>query len=241
MVFIIAHRGCSFEAPENTLASIKRAIDIGVDYIEIDIHLTKDFIPVVIHDPNLSRTTGQRSHFKIEENELSTLTDFDIGSWYQSDFYRERLPTLEEVLALDFKGAKLMIEIKKDLLPADVVVPPILEIVKKYCNPIYPIPHYFGSFDTAIIKKIHQEISPVKTIGILEELEVMKEFLDMKVHTLAIWVDLLDKELVNSLRMTGVEIFSFTVNTPKKCRELIAMGINGIISDNPRMLKELKI
>ncbi|MBA2727251.1 MAG: hypothetical protein H0U49_03650 [Parachlamydiaceae bacterium] len=238
MVFIIAHRGCSAEAPENSLASIKRAIEIGVNYIEIDIHLTKDLVPVVIHDPNLLRTTNQRSNLEVEKNDLAVLKAFDIGSWYHSDFHNERLPTLDEVLRLDFKGAKLMIEIKKDLFPAELIVPQILNVVKKNCDPQLPIPHYLGSFNTAIVKEIRKEAPTAKTIGILENLELVDTFLRMKVHTLAIWVKLLNQEIITSLQTKGAEIFTFTVNTPEICQELLNMGIDGIITDNPLMLKK---
>jgi len=241
MTFIIAHRGCSSEAPENTLASIKRAIDIGVDYIEIDIHLTKDLVPVVIHDPTLFRTTNRLSDLKIGKNDLSTLKAFDIGSWHHSDFHSERLPTLHEVLSLDFKGAKLMIEIKKDLFPAKVIVPPILEVVKNHCDPKFPIPHYFGSFNSEIIDEIHKKSPTAKKIGILDDLNDADTFLNMGVQTLAIWIKLLNEKTIDSFKAKNVEIFTFTVNNPKICEKLPSMGIDGIITDNPRMLKNLSI
>ncbi len=239
MTYILAHRGFSAAAPENTLASIKQAIEIGVDFIEIDIHLTKDFIPVVIHDPDVSRTSNRYSNLHIETNNYAELKNFDLGSWFHPDFHSERLPTLEEVLKLDLQGAKLMIEVKKDLLSAEAIVPHILKVAKKYTSPREIFPHYFGSFNPSIIKEIRKEAPGIHTIGILENLELIDTFLRIKVHTLAIWAKILNAEVLTDLKSKNVQVFSFTVNDPAKGQELIEMGVQGLITDNPAMMKQM--
>ena len=236
MAFIIAHRGFSAKFPENTIVSIMQAIDLGVEYIEIDIHLTKDLIPVVIHDPDLYRTSNARSNLRVESNDFSILKDFDLGSWHHPDFHHQRLPTLSEVMALDFKHSKLMIEIKKDHLPTEIVASRTLGVVKNFCDEKSPIPHYFGSFDPAIVQAIQKELPEAKTIGILEEIEAIDTFLLMKTPTLAIWVELLNQKLISTLKAYDVEIFTFTVNDLQKYHELVAMGVDGIITDNPLIL-----
>lgn len=232
MVYIIAHRGCSSETPENTMASIKKAIEIGVDLIEIDLHLTKDLIPVVIHDSDLNRTSNFKSILKIEMSNLDELQNVDVGSWFDANFTEERLPTLKEVLELDFKGAKLMLEIKKDHLAPEVIVPPILEVVRSSSNSQQ---HYFGSFHPGIVKEVIKNSREAKIIGILENLEMIDTFLRMKVSTLAIWQKILNPQAIRSLKAQNIEIFSFTVNDFDRYQELLDLGIDGIITDNPRM------
>ena len=118
---VIAHRGASHESPENTLASIRRAIDLNVDCIEIDVHLSKDHVPVVIHDDTVERTTSSKEKLRITDLTLQEIKKLDAGSWYNPSFKDENIPTLKEVLELDFKGCNLMIEMKKSPFPAPLV------------------------------------------------------------------------------------------------------------------------
>ncbi len=107
---IVAHRGANKFAPENTLAAIKKALDIGVDMIEIDVHLTKDNQLIVIHDETLERTTNGSG--RISGHTLLELKELDAGSWFSKDFIGEPLPTLDEVLEVINGQTTCLIEIK---------------------------------------------------------------------------------------------------------------------------------
>jgi glycerophosphoryl diester phosphodiesterase len=107
---IIAHRGASGSAPENTLAAIELAIANKADMIEIDIHQTKDGKLVVIHDDKLDRTTTGKG--KINELTLEEIKKHDAGSWFNTSFSNEKVPELKEVLELINGKCKLLIEIK---------------------------------------------------------------------------------------------------------------------------------
>lgn len=93
---IIAHRGASKFAPENTLAAFKLAEKMGADGIELDIHLTKDQIPVIIHDEDIKRTTNGRGF--VQKYTYKELQQFDAGSWFSERFSDERILSLEEFL-----------------------------------------------------------------------------------------------------------------------------------------------
>ncbi|MBI3536498.1 MAG: hypothetical protein HY070_02885, partial [Chloroflexi bacterium] len=93
---IIAHRGASAEAPENTLAAFTRAFELGADGIELDVTLTKDNIPVVIHDDTVNRTTNARG--VVSEMLLAEIKQLDAGSWKDAKYRGEKIPTLEETL-----------------------------------------------------------------------------------------------------------------------------------------------
>ena len=109
-VQIIGHRGAAGYAPENTIASFQKAMDLGVDFIELDIHQTADDELVVIHDNNVQRTTNGNG--TIENLSLKEIKTLDAGSWFGTEFENEKVPTLDEVLVLTKNKCKLLIEIK---------------------------------------------------------------------------------------------------------------------------------
>ena len=109
-MLVVGHRGAPSRAPENTLASFQAALDIGVDAIELDVHLTRDGHLVVIHDQNLARTTNGKG--LVHEHTLAELKTLDAGSWFNASFAGERIPTFEEVIALIGRRVPLQVEIK---------------------------------------------------------------------------------------------------------------------------------
>ncbi|MFP4698544.1 MAG: glycerophosphodiester phosphodiesterase family protein [Eubacteriales bacterium] len=96
--YIIAHRGASGIAPENTIVSFQKAIDQGAEGIELDVHLTKDEIPVVIHDETIDRTTDGSGYIK--DFTFEELNRYDAGNYFDKKFMNEKIPTLEQVLEL---------------------------------------------------------------------------------------------------------------------------------------------
>ncbi|MBI5967686.1 MAG: hypothetical protein HY882_07510, partial [Deltaproteobacteria bacterium] len=113
-VMVIAHRGFSGAAPENTLTAFQKAIEVGSDMIELDVHLSKDGEVVVIHDDSLERTSNGRG--KVGDYPLQELKKFDAGSWFGPKFSGERIPTLKEVLELTQGKILVNIEIKDEYL-----------------------------------------------------------------------------------------------------------------------------
>jgi len=110
--FNIAHRGASYYAPENTMASFKLASEMNADMIELDVTLTRDNIPVVFHDRKLSRTTDGKGN--ISRYLLRELRELDAGLWFSELYKGTRIPTLEEVLEWASGTIALNIEIKKE-------------------------------------------------------------------------------------------------------------------------------
>ena len=115
---IVAHRGASHDAPENTMAAFSLAWEQGADAIEGDFYLSKDGEIVCIHDADLKRTAGK--DVTVAESTLAELRRYDVGSWKDKRFAAERIPTLAEVLAIVPEGKKILVEIKcgAEILPA---------------------------------------------------------------------------------------------------------------------------
>ncbi len=108
---LIGHRGAAAETPENTLVSLKKSMDRGVDRIEIDVHMTSDGRIVLMHDRSLDRTTN--GHGEIKDHTLAEIKKLDAGSWFDSSFTGETVPTLEEAIQLINGKCMLMIEVKE--------------------------------------------------------------------------------------------------------------------------------
>jgi glycerophosphoryl diester phosphodiesterase len=115
---IVAHRGASFEAPENTIAAFKRAWALGVEAVELDVHVTRDGQVVVIHDPSTKRTAGIDR--KIADHTLAELRELDVGAWKHVKYKGERIPTLAQALVTIPAGRTMFVEIKspKETAPA---------------------------------------------------------------------------------------------------------------------------
>jgi glycerophosphoryl diester phosphodiesterase len=108
----VAHRGASAHAPENTLAAFRRAVELGADAVEMDVHLTADGHVVVIHDATLDRTTNGTG--AVTERSLSDIRSLDAGSWFDPRFAGERIPTLDEAFDVIPKGVLAVVEVKSD-------------------------------------------------------------------------------------------------------------------------------
>jgi glycerophosphoryl diester phosphodiesterase len=132
MVDVIAHRGASAYAPENTLASFAKAIEQKADWFELDVHLTKDGQVAVIHDGSLERVAGIKK--RVPEMTLAEIKQADAGSWFGKGFAGERIPTLDEALALAKNRTGVYIEIKSDS-PDKELVGNMFETVSNHTGP----------------------------------------------------------------------------------------------------------
>lgn len=232
---IIAHRGFSGIAPENTLAAFQRAIDAGIEYFELDIHKTKDDSVVVIHDSSVNRTSSNGMKGKVEEMTYAELSQVRVGysGKFGDEFKAEKVPTLREALQLAKGKIKVCLEIKvtgaeeqvmqtlTDLKMKDEVIIfsflyPALAKVRQLDETI-DILYLMGSADETTID--YAKVITAKAIGAGGGNPLTKEYVD-KVHA------------------NGLEIWRWTVDDEAAMKELISIGVDGIISNFPdRALK----
>ncbi|MEU5836586.1 glycerophosphodiester phosphodiesterase family protein [Streptomyces diacarni] len=249
----VAHRGASGDAPENTLAAVDKAHEMGIDWVENDVQRTKDGKLVVIHDTTLSRTTDvedrfpDRSPWNVTDFTLKEIKTLDAGSWFGSEFKGERIPTLAEYLdRITRNGQDLLLELKSPELYPDIERQTLGELRtegwldRKHTKSKLII----QSFDKNAITKVHQQNPAVKT-GFLgtpktNELKDYAKFADQINPTSA---DATKKyvDAVHALKgphHKRLEVFTWTVNDAETARKVADAGVDGIISNKPDVVSD---
>ena len=240
---IIAHRGGAKEVPENTIAALKWALDLNVDCIEIDVRLSKEGIPVVIHDPSAARMIGAVNSPHISRLTLPQIQEFDVGRSFDHTYIGETIPTLIDVLNLNWNKTGLMIEIKKSRHPAKVLVDAVFKTLSMAKKPLPSI--VMGSFSVEVIKEVQKHPRRkefnIDMIGIVEKPDMIAHFVKQDIQRLALWYKIITPSLIQPLINKHIDLWSFTVDDVKIAQFLISLGINGIISNVPKTMLETHI
>jgi glycerophosphoryl diester phosphodiesterase len=215
---LIAHRGASFYEPENTLRAVKRALEFGVDGIEIDVRSSMEGSLIVIHDETVDRTTNGTG--KVRDMSLLELRSLDAGKG-------ERIPLLEEVLELVKGKALLVIELK--IAGMEERVLKILEEHDAFDNVLV------NSFIHKSVKKV-KELNPrVKTGVIFREAPIKPSRLamDAEAENLFAFHKYITWEMVQDAHDHGLNIYAWTVDEPSTIESLIMLGVDGIVTNKP--------
>lgn len=231
-----AHRGFSYAFPENTRAAFLAALELGVDGLEFDIHLTKDGQMVVIHDEHLERTTN--GHGLVAEHTLAELRGLDAGSWFSPAFAGEPIPTLEEVLDLVLawdKPVKVNIEIK-----SGVVQYPELERLAFELVEAKGLTHrvLFSSFNHFVLRDLKQ-VYPQAQIGLLyvEGLVDPWRYAEwLQAGALHPYHLSFDESVVADAHAHGIAVNTYTVNEQQDMSRLVAWNVDAVITDRPDVL-----
>lgn len=230
---VIAHRGSSFSAPENTVAAAQLAWQQQADAVELDIYLTSDSRVMVMHDGNTKRTTGQS--YKISETSAEVLRTLDAGSWKSDQYKEEKIPFLEEMIATVPKGKKMVIEIKcgQEVFPA-------LEKIVKKCGKKKQL--VFIAFDWATIVKAKQ-IFPKNNCYWLSSSaaavqEKIGEAVTNKLDGLNLNNKIVDEAIVKKAKEAGLEMLSWTVDDPAEAKRLVQLGVTGITTNRPDLIRQ---
>ncbi|MCC6416332.1 MAG: glycerophosphodiester phosphodiesterase [Opitutaceae bacterium] len=239
---IVAHRGASWDFPENTLASIRAAWAQGADLVEIDVRLSRDGAVVLLHDDTFQRTAG--CALAPEAMDLADIRKLDAGAWKASQFAGERVPTLPEALAAVPRDKGILIEIKA----GDTIVPALrrdLQPGLATAGRVYLICFHYETLRQA--KAALPEIKALYLAGGAWENKVRTEAELDGLVTQAVaagfdGLDLgddwpLDAAQVRRVQAAGLECHVWTVNDATRARQLVAAGIDSITTDRPGWLR----
>jgi glycerophosphoryl diester phosphodiesterase len=231
-VRVIAHRGFSGAAPENTLAAIRAAIEIGADMAEIDVTLSADGRVVVIHDDTVDRTTDGRG--AVSGHTLAELQRLDAGAWYAPQFAGERLPTLDEVLA-EVEGRILLnVEIKAEAVERGIVRTVAAIVRDRGMNDTVIV----SSFSPAALEQM-RDIAPEIRTGVLfnpefhQGLDAADIVTGLGASAFNIKRARLTRAMSRQCRDAGIPVAVYTVNSPRRLRRLIKRGVHAVFTDHP--------
>ncbi len=230
---VIAHRGASADAPENTIAAFELALEQGADGIELDVHLSADEHPVVIHDFTLERTTDGAG--PVSGHSVRELKRLDAGGWHGRRFRGQRVQTLQEVLERFRDRARFWVELKG----GSALYPGIEERVVSLLE-IYDVVDraLVQSFDHDAIGRIHATSREIRVGALVAQPPVDRALLQRgAAHAICPGAHLITEGLVAEIRGAGCACYVWTVNEPAQMDRLVGWGVNGIITDRPGVLR----
>jgi glycerophosphoryl diester phosphodiesterase len=228
---VVAHRGAAGAAPENTLASVRRAIADGADWVEIDVQESRDGQVVVFHDSDFMKLSG--NPLKIWDGDLLAIQQQDIGSWFAPEFAAERVPTLAQVLEEVRGQARLMIELKYyghdqeleqrvvDLVEAAGMVDQVSIM----------------SLKLAGVQKL-QALRPDWKVGLLAATAV-GDLSKIDVDFLAVSARMASRSFIRRAHKTDKRVLVWTVNDALSMSRWMSLGVDGVITDEPALAREV--
>lgn len=226
---LIAHRGASGLAPENTLAAFIKAKELGINWVEFDVMLTSCGEVVVIHDETVDRTTNGKG--LVVEQTYASLKKLDAGSWFNPIFFKERIPTLKQVLELLNKlQLSANIEIKAQLGMEKETVARVLQNLEQ-TKLHYPF--LISSFSLTILENVRKQSSSC-LLGFLMD-KWLPDWLSLcdqlNCATVNVNERILDHDKVQQIKKSGRFVLAYTVNDAERAKELFSWGVDAVFAD----------
>jgi len=235
---IIAHRGFSGQAPENTLVAIRQAIEVGADMVEVDVTLTADGHVICLHDETLNRTTNGQG--LPTDHTLEAIRRLDAGSWFSPDYAGEKIPTLAEVLET-VKGRILInVEIKSEAVEHDVV-PKVAALIAEHEMLDSVV---VSSFSPEALRQMKISDPTVITATLFnKELHTGRDPLEIMLEVGSRGFNISSKrvtpEMIERCHRHGIPVAVYTVNEPSDMRRMIEMGVDAVFTDHPDLMIEV--
>lgn len=233
---VIAHRGSSGQAPENTLASLHLAGQQGIKWVEIDVMLSSDGIPVIFHDDYLSRTTNGDG--LIHTTSLTELKELDAGSWKDNEYQQETIPTLQEAIAvISHYGMGLNLELKPCEGLEEETSAASIAILKQHWPKDLPLLlSSFNYFALVSAKTLWPEVARGYNVSAIPK--AWKERLEqLDCSGLHIHQAFFDAQQVSVIKAAGYKVLAFTVNNEERAIELYTQGLDAVFSDFPQLIQ----
>lgn len=234
---LIAHRGASHDAPENTLAALRLGYAQGADAGEVDVHLSRDARIVVHHDADTGRSSGLRQ--AVAAQSLTELRSLNVGQWgkWNGSAFAEKIPLLSEVLALVPAGRRLFVELK-----VGVEILAELERVIR-ASDLAPAQLAFITFDLAVAQATKQRLPAHEVCWIVEPPARLDDLVARAQAAGLDGLDLshkfpIDDAFVQKIHAAGLKLYTWTVDDPAVARRFAAAGIDGLTTNRPGWMRE---
>jgi glycerophosphoryl diester phosphodiesterase len=244
---IVAHRGASHDAPENTIAAFRLAWERHADAIEGDFYLTKDSQIVCLHDKTTERTAPEQPQFNVADATFEELRGLDVGRWKGSQFAGERIPTLKEVLATVPEGKQILVEVK-----CGPEIVPLMQVELEQSG-LKPEQIVIISFSEAVITTSRRAMPQYKANWLTgyeanedktQWTPSLNDVLASLMRTGATGLgtngnrDIVDQSFVDAVVSSGFEFHVWTVNETDEAKYFAALGATSITTDKPAVIRE---
>ena len=230
-VLIVAHRGAAGAAPENTMAAVERALADGADWVEIDVQESRDGEVIVIHDSDFMKIGG--NPLRVWDGDLATIRDIDVGSWFDPSFADERVPTLGEVLDAVRGKARLVIELKyyghdEQLEQRVIDIVEAHDMAQEVALMSLSLPGIEKA--RALRPGWHAGLLAATAVGDLSRLDM---------DFLAVNAGMANRSFIERAHQRGRRVFVWTVNDPASMSYWMSRGVDGVITDEPAMARQV--
>jgi glycerophosphoryl diester phosphodiesterase len=230
---VIAHRGASAYAPENTMAAFMKAAQLGIKWVEFDVMLSALEEPVIFHDDILERTTNGRG--LINDYPYNYLSTLDAGRWFAPAFSGERIPLLRQLLVF-LSEMQMFANVELKCLPGheESIVKKTVAVVGSVLSKPFPT-LLFSSFSFQIMYALRRHLPDALLGLLLEQWEPQWEQHCKDLDCVSIHVDelILTEEKAAKIKAMGKLLFCYTVNNPARAAELYSWGVDAVFSDVP--------
>jgi glycerophosphoryl diester phosphodiesterase len=230
---LIAHRGASGHAPENTEAAFALALEMGAGAVELDVHQTKDGELVVIHDENLRRTGRRRG--EIAKMTFKELLAADVGSWFSPKFKGEGVPTLEEVMDLCEGRAEVHIEIKQGSRLYPGIEEKVVAMIQRREAWRWTLISSFDHGALYVTRSIDNKARLGYLLGWTRLSVAFEEMEDLKAESLNLSHRQVSAKVVRDAHARGRKVLVYTVNAQKDADKMAKIGVDGIFSNFPEL------
>lgn len=232
-MLVIAHRGASGHAPENTMAAFLRALAMGAPAIELDVHQTLDHELVVAHDDDLRRCARDRR--RIKNVHWEDIAGLDVGSWFGKSYAGERLPRLEDVFDILPPSVELHIEIKRGSAVYPGIEERVLDLVHRRSALKRVVVSSFDHGALYSIRSLDEKVRLGYLLGLTTLKTALREMRELDAESLNLSVRQTLARTVRAAHDQGRRILVYTVNTPAERDRLDRLGVDGIFCNYPEL------
>jgi glycerophosphoryl diester phosphodiesterase len=232
---LIAHRGASAVAPENTLAALAKAHELGAAWVEADVRLTLDGKAVIFHDARLDRCTNGRG--AVEKTPYSVIAQLDAGSWFSPQYAGEKIPTLDEWLRFAAeRNFGIILDLKGNWFNAKRLADHVSASLVQYWDHHLPPPLISSESKRCLRALAAQQMDWQLAYIMPREKGRWARFVE-KLNCLSVHVDhqQMSVRWIQRLKKQGLHIAAYTVNEPTRAQQLFQLGVDSIFTDDPRL------
>jgi len=237
---VMGHRGVAKIAPENTFAGFKAAAELNVQWVEIDVTLASENAVIVFHDSSLDRCTNGSG--LVINSKISDIKKLDAGSWFDTRFANETVPTLVEALnCIQELGLSLNLEIKYEKTDVERIVPAVMEQLEQHWHDKSTL--MISSFNEAALKLVRQLDSDIRLGQLYKKVpDNWQQTLEgIQAFSLNCHYETLTKETAIAIKQAGYYLFCYTANDPQLVESHWDWGMDTIITDDPAIFMQLGI